>query len=78
MPFSLVAVLLLVLSGMSIALVYPYDNGEEGRMTPETVKALKVASVQACDDISRKAYVAGLEATPPPCRKGSPSGCRPY
>jgi len=63
MPFSLVAVLLLVLSGMSIALVYPYDNGEEGRMTPETVKALKVASVQACDDISRKAYVAGLEAT---------------
>lgn len=63
MPFSLVAVLLLVLSGMSIALTFQYDAGEEERMTPETIQALKVASVQACDDISRKAYVAGLEAS---------------
>ena len=63
MPFSLVAVLLLVLSGMSIALIHQEGAGEEERMTPETIQALKVASVQACDDISRKAYVAGLEAT---------------
>lgn len=62
MPFSLVAVLLLVLSGMSIALMYQEDVLEEERMTPETIQALKTSSVQACEDISRTAYVAALEA----------------
>ena len=63
MPFSLVAVLLLVLSGTSIALMYQEDAVREERMTPETIQELKVSSIQACDDISRTAYVAALEAT---------------
>jgi len=62
MPFSIVAVLLLVLSGLSCLALY--QDGPEGPrpMSPETVRALREVSVQASDDVARAVYAAALDA----------------
>ena len=57
MPFSVIAVLLLVLSSISIALVYGLDPNQEGAAMPEkTLEQMRKCVDNALQDVVRRAY----------------------
>lgn len=63
MPFSLVAVLLLVLSSISVVIIFSYnDSHEDARLPVETIQRMKETAAAACEDVKRSAYSAALDA----------------
>ncbi|MBI0584737.1 MAG: lamin tail domain-containing protein [Methanomassiliicoccus sp.] len=63
MPFSMIAVLLLVISSASVALVYGLDSlKESARIPTERLEDLKTAMDDAVDDVVRIAYSSAVES----------------
>jgi len=62
MPFSIVAVLLLVLSSASIALIYGSDmQKERARIPQETLEDMMRVMDEGCEDVARLAYSAAAD-----------------
>ena len=62
MPFSIVAVLLLVLSSASIALIYGSDmQKERARIPQETLEDMMKAMDESCEEVVRLAYTAAAD-----------------